>query len=255
MNRPGDYVLGVRDGGKPFRQSFRKHAHHAYSMATGRGKTTLVQCATAQLLAQHPLNQAVWVDTKGVSLQPVAGMPGLTVYDDPEDIGAMVAAVEQVEQEMKRRIQVRKQTGVTEFPLLLLGLEEGNDFAAAVNSWWHRQPGHKARTDSPALWDGALSRILRQGREMNIHVIGMFQDFTDNQFGGTPLRPHFEVIGLSGFKKQAFERIVGTPVPYPQKGAGRIIVCDGDDRTWVQALYATPEELLAYVRAARRVAA
>jgi FtsK/SpoIIIE family len=246
-NAPGEYLIGPSAAG-PFRASFRRHPHHAYSLASGRGKSTLLQHVTAQLLAQHPDNKAVCVDIKGVSLAPVRDMPGLELVDDPSDVGAMAAALQRAHDEMMRRYQQLRANPGAEFSLLLVLLEEVNAFAEAVAAWW-RKLGHK---DAPPLWAEVVAYLLQQGRQVSVHMIGVFQDFLDNQFGGISLRPLFELIGMSGWKSQQWDRIIGTkPVPRPQPGPGRILMCDGDTHTWVQALYAKPEELISFVRKAR----
>lgn len=249
-NKPGEYLLGVAADG-PFRMSFARHAHHGYSMATGRGKSTLAQHVTAQILGQHEGNRVVCTDTKVASLLPLDGLPGLELHNDPDDVAGMMSAGAEIVAEMRHRYRALRAGGTGDFPLLVWLMEEANDFADAVLAQWRGQKGTKV-SEPPPFWREVAAPVLRQGRQVGVHVVGMFQDFLDNQFGGVPLRPQFEVIGMSGWKPQQWDRIIGSkPAARPQPGKGRILVCDGEEQTWVQGLRAEPGELIRFVRERR----
>lgn len=251
MNKPGEYLLGVEAAG-PFRMSLNRWPHHAYSMASGEGKSTMLQHVTCQLLAQDRVNRVTCVDTKMVSLAPLDGLDGLLLLNDAENIGAMVRGIEQVTRVMKDRYRELKRNPRAEFPLELLILEEANDFADAVKGWYGQQAG---RGKPWPGWVDLVAPILRQGRQVNVHMIAMFQDFVDNQFGGVSLKGLFEVIVLAGWNKTQWNRMVGTaPVRRPQRGPGRMLVIDGSNQTWVQGLYAEPDELLRFMAQERGAA-
>lgn len=249
--RPGEYVVGV-DKEHAFRLSFFTHAHHAWSFATGRGKSTLLRAVVVQLLAQRRGNRVVCVDTKRVSLEPISGIPGLTYRNDPNDIGAMVEAIEDVKRVTDDRYAERIRTGRVDFPLLLLVLEEAADLDKAVKSWWsaerRRRPDPRSWPAVPPVWD-SLASILRQGREVEVHVLIVTQDFDNRAYGGVGVRQNFELIVMSGWRPDEWQKIIKTPpVPRADEGKGRLMVCYGNHRIPVQAMYAEPAELLDYVK-------
>lgn len=244
----GEYVVGVDTNGT-FTLSFKKHPHHAWSFATGRGKSTLLRAVVVQLLAQQRGNRVICVDTKRVSLEPIAGIRGLEYHNNPDDIGAMVAAIERVKAEMDGRYAERTRTGRVRFPMTLLVLEEAADLDKAVHQWWERT---RARADPkvPPVWGDVLSSILRQGREVNTHVLMITQDFDDRAYGGVGLRNNFELIAMSGWRSQQWAKCIGTtPAPRPEPGAGRMVVCFGTYQIPVQAMDATTQELVDYAGA------
>ena len=235
----GEYVIGVDEDGV-HTLSFRKHPHHAWSFATGRGKSTLLRSVVVQMLAQDPGNRVVCLDTKRVSLEQIVGIRGLTYCNDPADIPAMCAAVAEVKREMDARYAERAATGRRTFPRLLLVLEEAADLDRAVTRWWGKK-------GVPPIWDDVVS-ILRQGREVDVNVLMVTQDFDNRRYGGLGLRNLFELIVMSGWSDPQWDNCIGTkPVPRPEPGAGRLVVCHGREQVPVQAMTAERGEMLDYL--------
>jgi hypothetical protein len=81
----------------------------------------------------------------------------------------------------------------------------------------------------------------------------MFQNMTDKVLGGVSLRDAWSYIGMAGFNKNQWGRIVGTtPVPELRTGPGRIMMVNGPDQRWIQGFYDDPDWLREYAMSARR---
>lgn len=244
-NKPGEYVAGVRAGGTVERVSFMGDAvHHACSFNTGRGKSSYIMLMLAQILAQNPDNRATILDTKMESVEPFTGVKGVTIYADPEHIEDMVKGAKDVFNVMKYRLtaQTADPTLKGSWAMELLILEEGNDFSVQLDAWCAE---HKIK---PAeIWRKIIAPILWQGRSVNVHMFAVFQSFMERFFGNLNLRPSFGLLALSGFKPNQFRAMVGTtPIPRAQRGKGRILITDGDEEFWIQALYDDPAYLRAF---------
>lgn len=244
-NKPGEYVPGVRVGGAVERVSFMgDFVHHACSFNSGRGKSSYIMNMLAQILAQNPDNRATILDTKMESLEPFTGVRGVTIYADPEHIGDMVQGARDVFGVMKYRLkaQTADPTLKGSWPMELLILEEGNDFSTQLDAWCAENKIKPAE-----IWRKVIAPILWQGRAVNVHMFAVFQSFMERFFGNLNLRPSFGLMALSGFKPNQFRAIVGTtPVPRAQRGKGRILLTDGDEEFWIQALYDDPAYLRAF---------
>lgn len=239
-NKDGEYIAGVITGGKIQRESFMgDNVHHAFSFNTGRGKSMFLTMVLLQILIQRPGNRATIVDTKMESLIHFAGIPGVDIYADPEHIEDMVRGAERVYEVMKTRMarQTADPTLRGTWDMEILVMEECNDFAMQLQGWWLGVKGKGDPTTCP-FWRTTMAPILWQGRAVNVHVIGVFQNFQERFFGGLGLRGSFGLIGLSGYKPNQWKAIVGTmPCPKAQPGKGRIILTDGDREQWIQSLY------------------
>jgi hypothetical protein len=253
-NKSGEYVAGVKAGGEIERVSFMgDFVHHACSFNTGRGKSSYIMLMLAQILAQDKNNRATILDTKMESVEPFTGIPGVLIFADPEHIGDMVKGAEDVFKVMKYRLaaQTADPTFKGMWPMELLILEEGNDFSVQLDAWWQENKPHGAKS-TPEFWRKTIAPILWQGRSVNVHMFAVFQSFMERFFGNLNLRPSFGLLALSGYKPNQFRAMVGTtPIPRAQKGKGRILLTDGDEEYWIQALYDDPAYLRAFAEANR----
>ena len=239
-NEPGEYIAGVEAGGKIRRLSFMgDFVHHAFSFNTGRGKSMFLTMMLVQILMQNQGNRATIIDTKMESLVHFLGIPNVEIHADPEHIEDMVRGAEKVYQTMKYRLtaQTADPTLRGTWPMELLILEEGNDFAMQLMGWWLGVKG-KGDPNTCPFWRTTIAPILWQGRSVNVHMVGVFQNFMERFFGNMSLRGSFGILGLSGFRPNNWKALVGTqPTPKAQKGKGRIIITDGDEEYWIQSLY------------------
>jgi len=239
-NKPGQYIAGIEAGYKIHRESFDgDEVHHAFSFNTGRGKSMYLTMMLIQILMQNPGNRATIIDTKMESLIHFAGIPGVTIHADPEHIEDMVKGAERVFAIMKYRLKAQTEDPSLRgsWPMELLVLEEGNDFAMQLMGWWLGVKG-KGDPNTCPFWRTTIAPILWQGRSVNVHMVGVFQNFMEKFFGNMSLRTSFGLIGLSGYRPNGWKAMVGTmPAPKAQPGKGRIILTNGDDETWIQSLY------------------
>jgi hypothetical protein len=239
-NKPGEYIAGVESGKRIHRESFDgDEVHHAFSFNTGRGKSMFLTMMLIQILMQNPGNRATIIDTKMESLIHLLGLPGVTIHADPEHIEDMVRGAEEVYKVMKYRLKAQTENPTLRgtWPMEMLVLEEGNDFAMQLMGWWLGVKGKGDPATCP-FWRTTIAPILWQGRSVNVHMVGVFQNFMEKFFGNMSLRMSFGLLGLSGFRPNGWKAMVGTmPAPKAQPGKGRIILTNGDEETWIQSLY------------------
>ncbi|MFH0246565.1 hypothetical protein ACGRHY_30015 [Streptomyces sp. HK10] len=249
QNAPGEIVVGLNSRGLPVRGDFvREEPMWGLSIGSGGGKSVFLWTVAAQLVAQGAT--LVGIDPKYVSLDPLVGVPGVEIHNDPRDVGAMWDAIRRFRETMEDRFAQWTQDRSLEFPRMVLMLEEGNMFSDLSKDYW-REVKKKGDPAQPPVW-GDIAAILRMGRQANANMIAVFQRMDDASTGGRGLRDSFGFRMLGRFTWQAWRMLIGTtPIPRSQKKRGRFIVVDGGAHTWVQAPYATPEEIRAYCLAAR----
>ena len=250
-NKPGEYIIGYDRDGKPLRLSHRKdRPMKAFTMDSGTGKSTTLRSIIAQLKMGNPKSRHIIWDVKQISLECFRGVPGVTIYSDPSEMGDMWKGWELLFKEMKDRYAIIKKdpTRRGTFDPIFGFLEEGNTFADMITDYWKeelrltldRDHPHK-KINRPPIW-GYISKILWQGREVDIFLDCVFQNFLDAYFGGKGLRNSFQSFGLAGYSTQQWNNVIGTrPMPVPQEGQGRIIIVEGRSQTWVQSMYAEEE--------------
>jgi hypothetical protein len=246
------YVLGYDKDDKPYVLSHNGDwPMKGFSMNSGTGKSTMLRIIAAQILHNDP-NAKIYVwDTKRVSLACYAGIPGVTLYNDPRNMGAMWKGWEDLKAEMDRRYMELEIDPTTEFDDIYGMLDEGNDFAVQIKAFWDKEKKPKGGAARPDIWYDIAS-VMWQGREVGIFILAVEQQFLDKYFGGMSLRPAFGTIGMAGFKPGLYKTIHGQPPTLPyQSGQGRICVVEGNEETWVQALYASPKDLCRYINETR----
>ncbi|MDX2683692.1 hypothetical protein [Streptomyces soliscabiei] len=248
-SKEGEIVVGLNSRGKPVRGDFvREEPMWGLSIGSGGGKSVFLWSTAAQLIGQGA--EIVGIDPKYVSLDPLVGIPGVTIYNDPRNVGQMWKAIADFRRELEDRFDAWTRDRSLEFPRKVLIIEEGNMFSDISKDYW-REVKQKGDPASPPVW-GDIAAILRMGRQANMNVIAVFQRMDDAATGGRGLRDSFGFRMLGRYTWQGWRMLVGTnPIPRSQKRRGRFIVVDGGEHTWIQAPYATEEEIRAYCLAAR----
>ena len=252
---PGTYVGGYDRRKEPVILSHNGDMPmKGYCMNTGTGKTTRVLSTAAQVLANDPESTLVGFDVKQVSLEPLRGIPGVTIYSDPFNLAEMWAGWYDLKAEMDARYALKKAGTQTVFPIKWVFLEEGNTFAVLIKGYYVNELRQKGEPAAPKIWYEAIAPILWQGREVGIYVNAMLQNFLEKYFGNMSLRPAFNTIGMAGYKPGQYRTIVGnSSVPACQSGQGRMLICEPDREVWVQGLYDDPHYLVNYIRDKRGV--
>jgi hypothetical protein len=105
----------------------------------------------------------------------------------------------------------------------------------------------------PTVWRDIAS-IAWMGRAPNVHLIVVAQRLDNKATGGIGLRDSLGFRGLAGYRQNQWRMLMATrPVPRSQKPKGRWIFSDGETETWVQCLYAKPDEIRDYASAGRQI--
>ncbi|MFF3617561.1 hypothetical protein [Streptomyces sp. NPDC002580] len=243
-NKDGEVVVGLNNRGKPVRGDFvREEPMWGLSIGTGGGKSVFLMQTACQLVAQGA--EIVGIDPKFISLDPLVGIPGITIMNDPRDVGSMWAAIADFRAEMESRYDAWVLDRSLTFKRKVLIIEEGNMFSAISKEHW-REVKKKGDPVSPPVW-GDIAAILRMGRQANMNVIAVFQRMDDAATGNQGLRDSFGFRVLGRYTWQAWRMLVGTnPIPRSQKRRGRYIVVDGGEHVWIQAPYISEEEVRAW---------
>jgi len=210
---PDEFLLGVDEKNElVIREMTGNNAHWAYSVGSGGGKSTTLQWLAVQMLMKGGI--IVGVDPKLISLAPLEGIPGVYLYQDPQNGQDMREAIYWVADVVMARFYEIKQGTQKGFPPLYMFLEESNELAGILRNVWNKIRVKKGDDKDPAadpIWEEAVGKILRFGRAANVHILAVFQDFKDNEFSGQSLRPLFPFKVLGSYDPHQWERITGMP--------------------------------------------
>jgi hypothetical protein len=242
--KQGDIVIGRDRKGDVFYGSFNlDDPHWGASCASGRGKSTWLQCIAAQIL-HNDVNASVdAIDPKQTSFEPLIGVPGFSVECDPQRIDRMWAKIMTFKEEMISRLDAQKLDPTLEFPIKMLFIDEVNQFSAQSISHW-RSIKEKDDPATPIIWREGVAPILWMGRSTNCHAVFVGQRLDEKSTGGIGLRDSLGFRALAGFREAQWKMLVGTnPVPRSQKIKGRWIYSDGQNEVWVQNMLASTDKL------------
>ncbi|MFF5639786.1 hypothetical protein [Streptomyces sp. NPDC012825] len=242
---PDDFYLGQDTFNQPIIQKLSdEQAHWALSVGSGGGKSAFLQFLAIQMLMKRGI--IVGIDPKSVSLIPLLGISGVHIYDNPRAPQDMRALLLWVAEVVDARNYEKKRGIRTYFPPLYVFMEEANHLADILKEEYTATKESGAPAGDP-IWRDGVAPILRLGREVNVHIIAVFQDFKDTQFGGVSLVPLFPFKILGSYREQQWKRIMGASFPMPpiQKKAGRmVLVTDTGDVTRIQTPYVPWDDTL-----------
>src|SRR5215469_1872210 len=169
--KPGEYIAGYDKKGEPVVLSHNGDMPmKGYCMNTGTGKTVRVLSTAAQVLHNDSTCELVGFDVKQVSLAPLKGIPGVTIYDNPFEMGEMWEGWYAIKADMDQRYALKKSGQQTQFPVKWIFLEEGNTFAILIKSYYMTERREKGEPANAPIWSEAIAPILYQGREVGIYV-------------------------------------------------------------------------------------
>ncbi|WP_435611239.1 hypothetical protein [Streptomyces sp. C10-9-1] len=242
---PDDFYCGQDTFNQPIIQKMSdEQAHWALSVGSGGGKSAFLQFLAVQMLMKRGI--IIGLDPKMVSLTPLIGIPGIHLYGDPQAPQDMRATLEWLAEVVTARNYEKKHKIRTDFPPLYVFLEECNQLADILKEHYNAIKVTGAPAGDP-IWRDGVATILRLGREVNVHIIAVFQDFKDTQFGNVSLVPLFPFKILGSYREQQWKRIMGASFPMPpiQKKAGRmVLVTDTGDVTRIQTPYVPWDDTL-----------
>lgn len=250
--KPGQVFIGLDRHVQPFYGSFAiDDPHWGFSCGSGRGKSTFLMAAVAQLFHQDPAATALGIDPKITSFSPLVGVPGFRVASNPNNPGEMWNEILAYEAMMQERLILLGRDPTMTFPISLLLLDEINQFSAMISAYW-REIKESGDPSVPPVWM-KIAAVLWMGRVANCHVIAVGQRLDDKATGGIGLRDSLGFRGLAGFRAAQWDMLIGTrPRPRSQKPKGRWIYDDGQDQTWVQNVYGSDMELRDYAMFGRK---
>jgi hypothetical protein len=238
----GDFGVGVNTQRKMYTTSHNGDTPwHLRSADSGTGKSTGFQVKLAQICHQDPTAEAYCIDTKQVSFRDMHGIPRVHVYDDPVahmgDIWNCFFTLEQIMRDRYTAVR-KREARYEDFENLWLLVDEGNDLAGNLRQWYIKEVKKDGGPAQPTIWSDAILPIINLGRQVGIRGEWMFQNMTDRALGGVSLRDSWGVIGMAGYNKNQWSRIIGTtPMPEPRNGPGRIMMVHRNTQTWVQGFY------------------
>lgn len=219
---------------------------HCRFAGPGTGKTTGFLVKAAQICHKDPEAELYCIDTKQVSFAPLRGIPRVYIYDKPQ---SEMNKIWQVWYEL-HRIMTDRYTAIAEGRKTVEDLndvwiliDEGNDLAACLKSY---SKNVLSVATAPLIWGEAIAPIFRMGRQACMFGEFMCQDLDGRMFGGETLKTAFNTIGAAGFQPNQFSRVIGGKTEECLDGPGKILMCKGKRREWVQAFNESEDFLHEY---------
>ena len=261
-------AIGLDDRGSLVCWDWKTENPHGLLNAGSRhGKTETELAMVAQVLEKG--GRVTYVDVKRVSIQGLAGIPGLTLADDPRDMVGMWLTIDKWGRELDRRIDDRTKDPTCEFDRDLLVLEEVNQFSEMCDEFWEDWPEEDEEWKNTILWKPKRAkktppiwRVVKKGvwegafAKMNVLIAG--QNIEAQTVKG--IRNSIGMRLMGGYQPQNWKALVGTtPIPPAPPQKGRWCMINGSSQTWVQALIADLEANESariwrdYARAGRRM--
>lgn len=224
-----EFFLGFDENNESvIRKMSGELSHWAYSVGSGGGKSTTLQWLAVQMVMK--CGTIVGIDPKLISLKPLEGVTGVHLYKDPDNAIDMRRGLEWAADVTAARFYEIERGTETEFPPLYVFLEETNELSGLLRAVWNRiriKTGEDKEQAGDPIWEDVVAYMLRFGRAANVHLIAVFQDFKDNQFGGTSLQPLFRLKMLGNYDVRQWERITGLSkavMPPNVEKAGRMVM-------------------------------
>jgi hypothetical protein len=128
-------------------------------------------------------------------------------------------------------------------------IDEGNDLAACLKSYSRNILGVPT---APVIWGEAIAPLMRMGRQARIFGEFMCQDLDGRMFAGETLKTAFNLFGAAGFLPGQFSRTIGGKAEECIDGPGKILMCKGKKREWVQGFTDDEDFLRDYALENRR---
>jgi hypothetical protein len=237
--RPAHMVLLGRDadGSLHWWDRSSEDPHMAVHGGSRRGKTSLLLSLAAQEIERG--GRVTAIDPKWVGLAALAGVPGVTLLNDPRDIHAMWGGIEGFHMMIEDRFEALSNDPTLEFDHELLIVDEVSMFSSITQRTWRAEKERSEPALAPVWGDLAASVWL--GAQVHAHVVVAGQRLDYAILGG--MLGSFGVRLLAGYGPQDYMRLVGVP-PFlrSQKPRGRFLEYEGGDLTWLQLIYGEPGE-------------
>lgn len=211
---------------------------HCRFAGSGTGKSMGFAVKVATVAHADPDADIYCIDTKQVSFEAMRGIPGIHIYDNPQsEMDKIWRVFYELCDIMRDRYSALREGTIQMHELNDIWIfgDEGNDLGGFLKSYYRNVLGETSA--SPVIWGEAIGPLFRLGRQARIFGEFMFQDLTDRAMGNESLKMAFSVFGAAGFLPGQFTRTIGNPAPDCLEGPGRILMCKGNKRVWVQGFY------------------
>lgn len=210
---------------------------------SGTGKSMGFLVKAAQACHKDPNADIYCIDTKQISFEHLHGIPKVYIYDNPvtemDKIWRVFYEICGIVTD--RYTAVREgRARLADFNDIWMFVDEGNHLGSKIKTYAQNDLGE---TSTPRIWWEAIAPILQQGRQVRVFGEWMFQDLTDRAMGGQSLKFAFNTFGAAGFLPNQFTRTIGGKAEEALEGPGKILMCRGKRRTWVQG-FADDEQWL-----------
>jgi hypothetical protein len=207
---------------------------HCRFAGPGTGKSTGFLVKAAQICHRFPADDVYCIDTKQISFKALRGIPRVHVYDRPEsEMDKIWKVFYELHGIMKTRYTAVSEGRISLEDLINIWIliDEGNDLAANLKSYSRRVYSE----NTPAIWGEAIAPLMRMGRQARMFGEFMCQDLDGRMFGGETLKSAFNLFGAAGFTPNQLTRTIGGKAEDSMEGPGKILMCRGKKREWVQA--------------------
>ena len=237
--KTGEFGVGLTMGHSVYVSSHNGDTPwHLRSASSGTGKSMGFMCKLAQICHNDPDAEIYCIDTKQVSFEAAHGVPNVHIYDNPEsemrEIWRIPYVLEGIMRSRYSELR-RRRAKISDYNNIWVLVDEGNDLSGFYRDYYAKHVKSTGDPAQPTVWLEAIAPLINLGRQVKIRGEWMFQNMTDKVLGGVSLRDSFNPVGMAGYKKNQWQRIIGTsPVPECQKGPGRICMVTGSTTTWVQ---------------------
>jgi hypothetical protein len=237
---PGQILIGMGARNKPAVMDFNtEDPHLAVNANTGTGKSTQLMCMGAQVIRQG--GQIHALDPKITSFDPLVGVPGFFIANDPSNVEAFWDGIRRVHKEFKRRRVIFGNDRSAEFPLWFMFIDEMTMFRKIDRQYWAEIKEKKDLMTSPGA--KMLDELILMGRQYGIRVVVSGQIINEGIMWNN--LSVFANRALAKYDENAWKRLFGGfPFEVPSTRPGRWVYrFGGGSPTWVQNIYATDVEI------------
>lgn len=237
---PGKVLIGMGARNKPAIMNFNgEDPHTAINANTGTGKSTQQMLTAAQIIRNGGQYHAI--DPKMTSFDPLIGVPGFFVANNPLDVDEMWNRIGVVHAEFTRRQDIFKNDRTVEFPLWFMAIDEMTIYRKIDRQYWSEIKEKKDLMTSPGA--KMLDALILMGRQYGIRVIASGQVINEAIMWNN--LSVFANRAMAKYDENAWKRLfAGYTYEVPSTRPGRWVYrFSGGAPTWVQNLYATDQEI------------
>lgn len=237
---PGQVLIGMKARNKTAVMDFNcEDPHMVVNANTGTGKSTQLMVISAQIIRNG--GHVFAIDPKITSFDPIVGVEGFHIANDPSDVEGMWSLIREVHTEFKKRRIIFGKDRTAEFPLWFLMIDEMTMFRKIDRQYWSEIKEKKDLMTSPGA--KMLDELILMGRQYGFRVIASGQIINEAIMWNN--LSVFANRTLAKYDENAWKRLFGGfSFEVPSTRPGRWIYrFGGGAPEWAQNVYATDQEL------------